>query len=353
MNGNGSFGTWLKDKYGLPAYNYTCNQFLNPFAKTPTTYGFSVDHFHQIGNDRITATVHNGGYIQVLECSRGFQWLTYKNKKKNKLGGGIALFQADQSQPFLSDLYKLKSSQLFTKFQRIFGMGYFQKKLHLDNLRIEHNICAPFSDDAIFVSEIIVSNESETQFIENLKLIDFWDVFLHHILRSLIVTSNKRKTFGRTKLLNATGRVIKFLQKITKTDTEGSRNKFDKKFNFKLDYDKSNNTIIITPKYRKKNSVKISVPAKHNYYPKSIFLSMIQGEPQKVFLNQEQIVKRGKFSVDWDSPKFSIQKSRTTIKNPCAGIGTELTINPQEIKNIVCIFGYGEIENIENLISNY
>ena len=85
MSGNGNFGVWIEDNYGLPAYNYNCNQLISPRAKTPTTYGFSIDHFHQIGNDRITATVHNGGYVQVLESSRGFQWLTYKDENRKKL----------------------------------------------------------------------------------------------------------------------------------------------------------------------------------------------------------------------------------------------------------------------------
>lgn len=87
MNGNGNFGNWILDECGLPAYNYTCNQFIEEIAKYNTTYGFSIDHFHQIGNDRITATAHNGGYIQVLEASRGFQWLTYHSKKKKKIWG--------------------------------------------------------------------------------------------------------------------------------------------------------------------------------------------------------------------------------------------------------------------------
>ena len=73
MGNSGRFGEWIEDDYGLPAYNYTCNQYKDTFAKAPTTYGYSIDHFHQIGNDRISATVHNGGYVQVLESSKGFQ----------------------------------------------------------------------------------------------------------------------------------------------------------------------------------------------------------------------------------------------------------------------------------------
>ena len=350
MIGNGSFGTWITDKYGLPAYKYTCNQFKEPIAKTRTTYGFSNDHFHQIGNDKITATVHNGGYVQVLESSRGFQWLTYRNKKKKKFGGGVALFQTKESNRFLSDLY---DPNIFKKYLRIFGMGYFQKEIQVNDLKLKHKICTPFSDDPIIISEIIVTNDSESNSINNLKLIDFWDLYLHHILRSLVVTWNKRKSFGRSKIINVAGKIVKLFQKITRTDTDGSRNKFDKKFDFKLGYSRYSDTIILTPKYKKKPPVKINEPAKHNYYPKSIFLSMIQGEPQKIFFSQNKLVKKGQFKVDWDSVDSTIPNSQSIIKNPCVGIGTELTLKPKETKKVVCIFGYDEIENIEKLKLKY
>jgi len=226
MIGNGSFGRWITDKYGLPAYQYTCNQFEDPNANTRTTYGFSNDHFHQIGNDRITATVHNGGYVQVLDSSRGFQWLTYRNQKRSKFGGGIALFKINKANQFLSDLY---NPNIFKNYKRIFGMGYFQKEIQVNDLKLIHVICTPFSNDSIFISEIIVTNESESKSITNLKIIDFWDIYLHHILKSLIVTSNKRKLLGRSKFINTTGKLVKFFQRITKTDTDGSRYRFDKK----------------------------------------------------------------------------------------------------------------------------
>jgi hypothetical protein len=173
MKGNGNFGYWITDKYGLPAYNYTCNQYIEQIAKTPTSYGFSVDHYHQIGNDRIVATVHNGGFIQVLESGRGFQWLTYNSKKKKKLGGGIAFFQWEDSEVGWSDLYNHKDIEKRFKVERIFGMGYFQKNLQLDHLEIVHNICVPYSDDPVFISEINVINKLNCNITKNLKIVDF------------------------------------------------------------------------------------------------------------------------------------------------------------------------------------
>ena len=41
--GNGNFGSWMNDEFGLPAYAYS------PSVGTPL-----VDAFHQLGNDSMT-----------------------------------------------------------------------------------------------------------------------------------------------------------------------------------------------------------------------------------------------------------------------------------------------------------
>ncbi|MFX1337448.1 MAG: GH36-type glycosyl hydrolase domain-containing protein [Promethearchaeota archaeon] len=355
MMGNGNFGDWIKDIYGLPAYNYTCNQLISPIAKTPTTYGFSIDHFHQIGNDRITATAHNGGYVQVLESSRGFQWLTYRDMKNKKLGGGIGFFSGENSKELWSDLYDNENSNSKYDYKRIFGIGYFQKKIQKQNLEITHNICTPFSDDPILISEIIISNNSETESISNMKIMDLWDIYLHHILRSLVVTAKNRKKFGKNKILNLIGKLIKISQKFTRTDTDGSRKKFDNKFNFNCSYHSESQSIYLTPRYKKNPPNNPDEPSKHNYYPKSIFLSMIQGKATKITWNSKSIInKNSKVKFIWEKSKIpNHQINLKNIKNPCLGIGTMIDLKPKGVKQIVLIFGYSEKEDIPHLIEKY
>lgn len=356
MKGNGNFGYWIRDKFDLPAYNYTCNQYIEPIAKTPTTYDFSIDHFHQIGNDRITATVHNGGYVQVLESGRGFQWLTYRDEKKKKLGGGIAFFSTEDSEEFWSDLYNKENSIKNYEYKRVFGMGYFQKKIQKQNIEITHNICTPFSDDPVLISEIIISNNSENESIKNVKIIDLWDIYLLHILRSLVVTAKNRKKFGKSKFLNLVGKLIKISQKLTRTDTDGSRQKFDSKFNFNCSYHSESQSIYLKPKYKRNPPDKPDEPSKHNYYPKTIFLSMIQGSAKKVFWNSENIIKKKgiKVKINWEKSNIpENQINPNYIKDPCLGIGTEIDLKPKEVQKIVLIFGYSKKDEIPHLIEKY
>ncbi len=352
MEGNGNFGEWITDQEGLPAYLYKSNQFTNSIAKTPTTYGYSVDHFHQIGNDRITATVHNGGYIQVLDSSRGFQWLTYFNEKQKKFGGGIGLFQLEKSQEVHLDLYSSNKP-----IKRTFGVGYFRKEFNVYNLNVDHRIYIPFSDDPVLISDILIHNSAKSEVVENLKVIDFWDINLHHILSSVIVTSNNRKKFGKSRVLNGAGKIIKFIQKIFKLDTDEKRRRFDKKFFFNVILDDTNKTIILTPIFNGNHKIKKEIPAKHNYYPKSIFISMLNGNPQKAFYQQEQLYnkKKNQFDLDWEKNDISTSfRIQAFIKNPCLAIGTVIaSLEPNEQTNTTCIFGYADINDIPNLIKKY
>lgn len=208
MKGNGYFGEWITDEFGLPAYNYKCNHLTDPIAKTKTSYGFSRDQFHQLGNDRIIGTAHNGGYVQFLDGTRGFKWLTYQDSHHGKFGGGIGLYYFEKEKIYSSDLYTIDNLNKYTKFERIFGMGYFKKIYNFNGIDIQHSICTPFSDDPIIISEFLISTDYDNSDDDVIKIVDLWDVNIHPLLKSLIVTWKNRKYFGMSKLINLVGRLL-------------------------------------------------------------------------------------------------------------------------------------------------
>jgi hypothetical protein len=70
--GSGSFGRWMLDEAGLPAYEYQIDQYSDPRAAYPNTEELDRrDHWHQVGNQRITAMASNDGTVQVYLCDRG------------------------------------------------------------------------------------------------------------------------------------------------------------------------------------------------------------------------------------------------------------------------------------------
>lgn len=347
MKGNGYFGEWVTDKHGLPAYNYKCNQLIDPIAKTKTSYAFSTDHFHQLGNDRIMGTAHNGGYVQILDGTRGFKWLTYQDNHCGKLGGGIGIYNFENDKTCLSDLYTIENLNKFSEFERIFGIGYFKKKIIFNGVDIQHSICTPFSDDPVIVSEFLFSANSDNKKIE---VIDFWDVNIHPILKSLIVTWKNRKKFGKSKLLNFTGRLLTVLLKITRSDTESVRRRFARKYRYNISYNSEVNTLILTPIYKKKPPVAKAEPSKHDFYPKSLFLAVLNQQDIKFFYNKRNLFKNNKILINWDSED---EVKKLKWKELCLGAGVSLSLNNTRKNKFITLFGYEELEKIKHLVSKY
>jgi len=350
MKGNGYFGGWITDEHGLPAYNYKCNHLTDPIAKTKTSYGFSTDHFHQLGNDRIMGTAHNGGYVQFLDGTRGFKWLTYQDSHHGKLGGGIGLYYFENDKTYFSDLYTIENLNKYTKFERIFGIGYFKKKYNFNGIDIQHNICTPFSDDPIIISEFLISTDCDNSDDNRIKIIDFWDVNIHPILKSLIVTWKNRKSFGMSKLLNLVGRLVKLILKIIRSDTESARRRFAGKFKYIITFNSDLKTIILTPKYKKKPPVAKSEPSKYDYYPKSLFLAMLNQIDVKFFINKRNLFKGNEISINWDS-RAELRKLKK--RDLCLGAGISLNLNNSRNNKIVTLFGYEELDKIEELVKKY
>ncbi len=70
--GSGNFGRWTLDPAGLPAYQYEMDQLTDPRASFPNSEGRDRrDHWHAIGNRRVTALASNDGTVELYLGDRG------------------------------------------------------------------------------------------------------------------------------------------------------------------------------------------------------------------------------------------------------------------------------------------
>ena len=155
--GLGYFGNWIEDQFGMPAYQYTCNQITDPKAVSPVDpiLRRPADHTHQVGNDRLVAAVSNYGYVQVRQDEGSPEFLNDYYPEQDRYGGGIG---------FLSDGDKVLStyySAVAESLERHFGIGYFRKRLLSDKYEIDQVIFAPFGDDPVLISQVTVTNHSD------------------------------------------------------------------------------------------------------------------------------------------------------------------------------------------------
>lgn len=165
--GSGSFGRWMDDPSGLPAYHYTCEQDrdprarsrVNPYLRRPT------EHTHQVGNDRLVAAASNYGVVEVRQDEGGPRILNKVDPDRHQYGGGFG-YLTDGTRT-LSTLYTGDGS-----FQRFFAVGYLRKWVYEAPYVVDQVILAPFGDDPVLVSQVTVQNRGPSP--ARLRWVEYW-----------------------------------------------------------------------------------------------------------------------------------------------------------------------------------
>lgn len=166
--GSGHFGEWITDSFGLPAYRYTCDQTADPKAVTPVhpEWRAPTDQTHQVGNDRLVAAVSNYGYVQVRQDEGSPKFLNDYFPAESRYGAGIG---------FLSDRNNLLSTYYpghGESFDRVFGMGYFRKRVADKMYEVDQVVFAPFGDDPVMISQVTVTNRSQQR--QAPRWVEYW-----------------------------------------------------------------------------------------------------------------------------------------------------------------------------------
>jgi hypothetical protein len=179
--GSGSFGEWIEDEFGLPAFRYTCDQTRDPKAVTQVGPGIlsSTDHVHQVGNDRLVAIVSNYGHVQVRQDEGAPKFLNSYSPERSQFGGAIG-YLTDGTET-MSTFY-MGGGQ---SFDRVFGVGYFRKKVASASYSIDQAIVAPFGDDPVLLSQVTIANRTQSR--ANLRWIEYWGCHVYQFsFRSFI-----------------------------------------------------------------------------------------------------------------------------------------------------------------------
>jgi hypothetical protein len=171
--GSGYFGEWVEDQFGLPAYHYTCDQVSDPKAISPTNKEVRspTEHLHQVGNDRLVAVVSNYGHVQVRQDEGSPKFLNDYAPELGQYGGGIG-YLAD-GKAILSTYYPGNAKT----FERVFGVGYYCKRVANDDYSIDQVIFAPFGDDPLLISQVTITNHSKQ--VADLRWVEYWGCQVH------------------------------------------------------------------------------------------------------------------------------------------------------------------------------
>lgn len=190
--GSGHFGKWITDSFGMPAYQYTCDQIRDPRAASPVDKAWRspTDHTHQVGNDRLVAAVSNYGYVQVRQDEGSPKFLNDYCPEQDCYGAGIG-FLADENM-VLTTYY----SGTAESFDRIFGMGYLRKRVTGRQYEVDQVIFAPFGDDPVLISQVTITNRSSSA--SRPRWVEYWGChnyqFSYRSLMEAALSSEASKT---------------------------------------------------------------------------------------------------------------------------------------------------------------
>jgi hypothetical protein len=166
--GSGHFGEWIEDEFGLPAFRYTCDQITDPKAHTNVNPGIRAptEHIHQVGNDRITAIASNFGHVRVRQDEGSPKFLNDYDPESQQFAGGLGwLTDGHES---LGTFYSGNNPQ----FERVFGIGYFRKRVSSKSYSVDQIISAPFGDDPVLLSQVTISNRAASA--ASLRWVEYW-----------------------------------------------------------------------------------------------------------------------------------------------------------------------------------
>lgn len=176
--GNGDFGEWAADPAGNPCYHYG----------RPDT---GEDHWHMLGNDRIVATAHNGGYVELWDWSRVLKAVNRFDPAHLNFAGGFKVVTVNgRTTATLRNALPDPASM-----KLVFGLGYCRKETHLEGLALRESYAAPQGDIPAVLSETEIRNDSQTP--AEIRVVEYWGCNVFQIAPAVIMTGRGGRLFTR------------------------------------------------------------------------------------------------------------------------------------------------------------
>lgn len=138
MGKGGCFGRWAEDEWGLPCLDVECS--LHEREDLVLPRGGAGRIWHQVGNDRITATAHAGGWTTLYAAERGLVRLNGTDPDVAGRLGGTWSVRSVEGRELLSTF--ATDSRPCARW----GTGYARWVMKAAGLEMCRRVWAPFGD---------------------------------------------------------------------------------------------------------------------------------------------------------------------------------------------------------------
>jgi hypothetical protein len=329
--GSGYFGEWIEDEFGLPAYHYTCDQINDPKAITPMDkkWRLPTEHLHQVGNDRLVGVASNYGYIQVRQDEGSPKYLNEFNPEHGYYAGGFGYLTDGTS--FLSTYYPGNANS----FERVFGIGYIQKKVKGHGFTVNQIIFAPFGDDPVLISRIMITN-NRTESV-NLRWIEYWGVQMYQF------------SFRAYSVAVASKNIQKHPRDI--------RREFSEKFIHEFKVINENMGLQELKSFegiKDSNNIKNTKPSFEDYHPPNTFLISLDSPVDTMSTNGDEFFGEGGVMHPDGLLNGFKMNLRSSGKESAMLFERKIHLTPGESQSIYFMYGYTpDGYEINDLIDKY
>lgn len=323
--GSGSFGCWITDPNGLPAYEWTLPEGdpRGDFVTKRDDPDLSNDHWHQVGNTRVRGMAHTDGRVRFTDGTRGTKWVSQWSES------GVAIEGVDVPH---------EARRL------VFGMGYAAETSDYADVQVTRTVFAPWGagiDDPVLYVEYRL--ESRAADPRSVALRETWDAGMHP--------------------LN-----LELLYSIFPEQGDQRRDEFMAKFDQTAAWDAKHGAVTIDTDAR----ADVVKPARMeaadgDYYPGTLALALLGGEPEGYAFEKRlecsgctaaTFATKGASTTHVGPPPFGVLPSagkasaqaKADANAFVAQLGKTVTLAPGASTRVVFAVAYDDDEKIGKLL---
>jgi hypothetical protein len=318
-DGGGIYGTWILDKYGMPAFRYELDERNDPRGVRPNSedifplYKKRTDHFHVMGNDRVKLVAVDDGYVTLFGDERGPTFMNRFAEDQQNLGGGFSYVK--DGADVWSSMYKHAPAS--AKTTRVFGMGYFETETEVSGLLVRHTIHAPAGDAALLVDDVVVKNT--TSAMKSVQHYEYWDVNRHQL----------KSDWVRTGLAAA--------------PSDAARDRLNDSFDQDVAWDASKKTLTATMTGRGSHPPPSAV-SDVDWYPSPVYLTALAGDVASVYTDQASFfggdVTKPDVVVRGDVAGGALSQRSASGQPATLVMRSDLALDPGAEKQLRFAYGY-------------
>ena len=268
MGDGGLFGNWATDAADLPCLDLLPTQPDDVTVVLPE--GDRRRVWHQVGNDRITAISHAGGWTTLYSAEAGLVRLNGIDPGRREELGGIWAVNDGKGRellsPFGADI----------DVQARWGAGYAEWKATSPELELHRRVWAPFGDVPGIRVDVEITAKEEAG-LPDAEYIETWGFKPYPLLLGGLMSRRVPAPRDYSRWLKLVWHAMFTASSLSRALTESYRRLFASRLALEVELDSEKCIVFLSPKRTGKRSSPPSRPSVLVRIPGSVFLAPLPG----------------------------------------------------------------------------